>query len=151
MKLWPYQKPTKWLLPQYYDVPQVLESIRYLLVREIGRYRFVRSSFWNGVLGVLYSSRDWISVNVHQMIPPTILWCSPSIGLNPISIGPRNWKIQVRSEIEWLVFWIVLEIELHSKLAKWLLLPNYELNPISIGPWNWTIQVRTKFVLKWSG
>ncbi|CAL8112286.1 unnamed protein product [Prunus armeniaca] len=28
------------------------------------------------------------------MTPPTILRCSPSFGLNPISIGPWNWTIQ---------------------------------------------------------
>ncbi|CAL8112284.1 unnamed protein product [Prunus armeniaca] len=31
------------------------------------------------------------------MTPPTILQCSPSFGLNPISIGPWNWTIQVRT------------------------------------------------------
>ncbi|CAL8167116.1 unnamed protein product [Prunus armeniaca] len=28
------------------------------------------------------------------MTPPTILCCSPSFGLNPISIGPRNRTVQ---------------------------------------------------------
>jgi len=91
-------KPAKWLLPQYYDVPQVLDSIRYRLVLEIGQFRFVRSSFWNGVVGVLYSSRDWISLKARQITPPRILWCSPSFGLNPISIGPWNRTIQLRTK-----------------------------------------------------
>ncbi|CAL9024907.1 unnamed protein product [Prunus brigantina] len=38
-------KPTKSLLPPYYDVPQVLDSILYRLVHEIGKFRFVGSSF----------------------------------------------------------------------------------------------------------
>ncbi|CAL8089708.1 unnamed protein product [Prunus armeniaca] len=37
-------KRTELLLPPYYDVPQVLDSTRYRLVREVGRFRFVRSS-----------------------------------------------------------------------------------------------------------
>ncbi|CAL2239457.1 unnamed protein product [Prunus armeniaca] len=32
-----HSKPTKRLLPQYYDVPQVLDSIRYRMVHEIGQ------------------------------------------------------------------------------------------------------------------
>ncbi|CAL2230195.1 unnamed protein product [Prunus armeniaca] len=40
-----HSKHTKSLLPPYYDVPQVLDSIRYRLVREIAQFRFVRSSF----------------------------------------------------------------------------------------------------------
>ncbi|CAL2230161.1 unnamed protein product [Prunus armeniaca] len=40
-----HSKHTKSLLPPYYDVPQVLESFRYPLVREIGRFRLIRSSF----------------------------------------------------------------------------------------------------------
>ena len=90
-----HSKPTRLLLPQYYDVPQVLDSIRYRLVHEIGQLRFVRSSLWNEVVGVLYSSRDWISLKTKQMTPPNILWCSPISGLNPISIGPWNWIIHV--------------------------------------------------------
>ena len=39
-----HTKPTKRLLPQYCDVPQVLDSIRYRLVHEIGQFRSVRSS-----------------------------------------------------------------------------------------------------------
>ncbi|CAL2230160.1 unnamed protein product [Prunus armeniaca] len=40
-----HSKDAKSLLPPYYDVPQVLDSIRYRLVREIAQLRFVRSSF----------------------------------------------------------------------------------------------------------
>ena len=40
-----HSKPTKSLLPPYYDDPPVLDSIRYRLVQEIGQFRFVRSSF----------------------------------------------------------------------------------------------------------
>ncbi|CAL8089665.1 unnamed protein product [Prunus armeniaca] len=39
-----HSKVTKRLLPPYYDVPQVSDSVRYRLVREIGPFRFVRSS-----------------------------------------------------------------------------------------------------------
>ena len=85
---WISLKTHQMIPPPYYVVPQVLDSIRYGLVHEIGQFRFVRSSFWNGVVGILHSFRDWISLKTHQMTPPTILWCSPSFGLNPISIGP---------------------------------------------------------------
>ncbi|CAL8993344.1 unnamed protein product, partial [Prunus brigantina] len=40
-----HSKPTKRHLPPYYDVPQVLDSIRYRLILEIGQFRFLRSSF----------------------------------------------------------------------------------------------------------
>ena len=90
-------KFNKWLL-LYYDVPQVLDSIRYWLVLAIGQFSCVRSSFWNGVPDVFYSSRDWISLKTAQMIPPNILWSSPSFGPNPIAIGPWNWTIQVRKK-----------------------------------------------------
>ena len=90
-------KSTNWLFLQYYDVPEVLDSIQYRLVLEIGRLRLVRSSFWNAVVGVFYSSRDWISFKTSQMTPPTILWCSASFGHNPISIGQWNRTIQVRT------------------------------------------------------
>ncbi|CAL9000967.1 unnamed protein product [Prunus brigantina] len=40
-----HSKLTKRLLPPSYDVPQVLDSIRYRLAHEIGQFRFVRSSF----------------------------------------------------------------------------------------------------------
>ena len=90
-----HSKPTKWLPQQYYVVPQVLDSIRYRSVHEIGQFMFVWTVIWNGVVGVLYSSRDWISLKIYQMTPPTILSCSPSFGLNPISIGPWNRPIQV--------------------------------------------------------
>ena len=92
-------KLTKWLLPPYYNVTKVLGSIRYWLVHEIGEFWFVWSSFWNRVVGVLYSSRDWISLKTHQMTSPTVLWCSTCFGLNPISIGPWNWTIQARTEL----------------------------------------------------
>ncbi|CAL2230210.1 unnamed protein product [Prunus armeniaca] len=39
-----YSKHSKCLLPPYYDVPQVFESMRYRLVHEIGQFKFVRSS-----------------------------------------------------------------------------------------------------------
>ncbi|CAL8089711.1 unnamed protein product [Prunus armeniaca] len=37
-------KHTELLRPPYYDVPKVLDSTRYRLVREIGQFRFVQSS-----------------------------------------------------------------------------------------------------------
>ena len=84
--------------PPYYVVPQVLDLIRYRLVHETGLFRFVGSSFWNGVVGVLNSLSHWISLNTNQITPPTILCCSPCFGLNPISIGPRNRIFQVRGK-----------------------------------------------------
>ncbi|CAL2239435.1 unnamed protein product [Prunus armeniaca] len=68
-----HSKPTKCLLPPYYGVPPVLDSIRYRLVLEIGQFNFGGSSFSNGVVGVLLRSRDWISLKSHKMTPPTIL------------------------------------------------------------------------------
>ena len=104
-----HSKLSKWLLPRYYGVPQVVDSIRYRLFHEIGQFRFVWTVFWNGVVGVLYSSRDWISLKIHQMNPPTILWWSPSFGHNPISIGPCNRTIQVRTKfvLKWSGWCIV--------------------------------------------
>ena len=93
-----HSKLTKWLLPLYYDVPQVLDSIRYQLVHEIRQFTFVRSSFWILVVVVLHSSRDWISLKTHQMTPPTILWHSPRFGLYPISIGHWNRTIHVHKK-----------------------------------------------------
>ncbi|CAL2230226.1 unnamed protein product [Prunus armeniaca] len=133
-----HSKLTKLLLSLYYDVPNVLDSIPYLLIPEIGQFKFVRSSFSNG------------------------------FGLNPISIGPRIWTIQfygldftqnssnesshhimmfpkfwtqsdidwstkldnsgsyeVRSEMEWLVCCIVLSIGFHSQLSGRLHPPYY--------------------------
>ena len=57
-----HSKPTKCLLPPYYDVHQVLDSIRYRLVKEIGQFRFIRSSFLTRVVGVFHSFIDWISL-----------------------------------------------------------------------------------------
>ena len=105
-----HSKNPKWLFPQYYDFPQVLDSIWYRLVHEIWQFRFVRSSFWNRVVGKLYSSRDWISHKTHQMTPPTMLRCSISFGLSQISIGPCNRPIQVRANCilkwsGWCILW----------------------------------------------
>ena len=90
-----HSKPTRWILPLYYYVPQVLDSIRYQLVHEIGQFRFVRSSLWNGVVGLLHSFSQWISLKTQQATPPAIVWCSPNFRLNSISIDPRNWTIDV--------------------------------------------------------
>ena len=64
-----HSKRTKWLLPPYYDVPQGLDSIRYQLVHEIGQFRFIRSSFWNWVVGILHRFRDWISLLTKWLLP----------------------------------------------------------------------------------
>ncbi|CAL2230241.1 unnamed protein product [Prunus armeniaca] len=187
-----HSKLTKLLLPPYYDVPLVLDPIRYRLVHEVGEFRFVRSSFENEVVGVLDTFIHWISLTTHRKTPPSILWCSLSFGLNPISVGPRNWTIQVptkfvhkwsgwciryfypldfthnspkdsslrimmfpkfwtqsdidwslrldisgsyvvRSEMEWLVYCIVLSLGFHSKLTKLLLPPYYDV-PLVLDP-----------------
>ncbi|CAL9005438.1 unnamed protein product [Prunus brigantina] len=64
----------------------ILDPIRYRLVNEIGQFRFVRSSFLNGVVCVLHSFRYWISLKTHQMTPRTTLGGCPCFLLNPISI-----------------------------------------------------------------
>ena len=104
-----HSKPAKWLLPQYYDVPNVLDSSRYQLVHEIWQFSFVGNSSWNGVVRQLYSSRDCISLKTNQMTPPRILWCSPSFRLNPMSIGPLNRKFLVRTKfvLKWSGWFIV--------------------------------------------
>ncbi|CAL8993363.1 unnamed protein product [Prunus brigantina] len=82
-----HSKYTKSLLPPYFVVPQVLDSIQYRMDHEIGQFRF-RNGFWT------QSDIDWSmkSDNSHSY--------------------------EVRSEIEWLVYCIVLAIGLHSKSTK---------------------------------
>ena len=114
-----HSKPTKWLLPSYYDVSQVLDAIRYRLVHDIGQFRFVRSSLWNGVVGVFHCFSHWISLKN-----------SPNDSSHDIMMFPKFWtqsdidwsvkldnsgSYEVRSEMQWLVFCIVLEIGFHSK------------------------------------
>ena len=41
----------------------------------------------NGVVGVLPSLSDWIILKNLKMTPPTLISCSPSVGLDPKSIG----------------------------------------------------------------
>ncbi|CAL8112240.1 unnamed protein product [Prunus armeniaca] len=51
-----HSKPTKSLVPPYYVVPEVLDSIRYRLVHEIG----------------LFSVCHCISLKTNQITPPTV-------------------------------------------------------------------------------
>ena len=91
----------------------------------------------NGVVGVLHSFRDWISLQTHWTTPPTILWCSLCFGLDPKSIGHRNGLLQARTnfmpKMEWLVHCIVLKIGFHSILTKELLPPCYDVAQV-LGP-----------------
>ena len=143
-----HSKLTKWPLPQHYDVPQVLDSIRYWLVHEIGQFRFVRSSFWNRVVGVLHSFCHWISLKSHQMPPHTILSCSPSFGQFRF-VQNSLWN-GVLGVLHSCRDWISLKNNQMTPPTVLWCSPSFGLNPISICPWNWTIQVHTKFVMKWS-
>ena len=88
-------KLSKWLLPPYYDVSQVLGSIGNQLVKEIGHFYSLEFRSVNGVVDTLQSSSNWISLKTHRMTTSTILWCFPSFGLDPKSIGQTNWTLQV--------------------------------------------------------
>jgi hypothetical protein len=85
----------------------------------------------NVVVGALHSSGDWISLETHQITPPTIIWCSQCFVLYLKSIGQGNWTLHVRTkfvpEMEWLVDCIVLVIRFPSKLTEWLLPQYYDV------------------------
>ncbi|CAL8089638.1 unnamed protein product [Prunus armeniaca] len=98
-----HSKHTKWLLPPYYDVPQVLDSIRYRLVREIGRFRldFTQNT-----------PKDY---SHHMMMFPKF-WSQSDIDWS-VKLDDSG-SYDVRSEMEWLVYCIVLSIGFHSKHTK---------------------------------
>ena len=103
----------------------------------------------NGAVGTLHCSRDWISLQTHQMTPPTILWCYPCFGVDPKSIGQRNGTLQVRT-VHKLIRglhsssdWISLKTHQMTPLTILGCLPSLWLNLKSIDRRNWTLQVRT--------
>ncbi|CAL8112274.1 unnamed protein product [Prunus armeniaca] len=108
-----HSKHTKSLLPPYYDVPQVLDSIRYSLVREIGRFRPDDSSH-----PIMMFPKFWTQSDID--------W---SVKLDD------SGSYDVRSEMEWFVYRIVLSIGFHSKHTKSLLPPYYDVPQVldSIG------------------
>ena len=73
----------------------------------------------NGLVGALRRSRDSILVKTHPLTPPTILWCCPSFGLDPTSIGQRKGTLQVLTKFApskmWLVHCVYLGIGFHEK------------------------------------
>ena len=155
-----HSKPTKWFLPPYYVVPQVLDSFRCRLVREIGEFRFVGSSFWNGVVGVLHSFTHWISLKTRQITPPPILCCSQVLdsiryrfvhGIGQFRFVGSSFLNGVVGVFYSSRHWISLKTNQMTPPTILWCSPSFGLNPISIGPWNRTIQVRRQFVLKWSG
>ena len=52
----------------------------------------------NGVVDVLHSSSDWISLKTHRMTPPTILQCNQSFGLDVKSYW--SMKLEISSSLE---------------------------------------------------
>ncbi|CAL2230170.1 unnamed protein product [Prunus armeniaca] len=93
-----HSKHTKSLIPPYYDVPQVRDSIRYRLFypldftqnppNDYSHHIMMFPKFW------IQSDVDW-SVKLHNL-----------------------GSYEVRSEMEWLVYCIVLSIGFHSKHTK---------------------------------
>ena len=77
------------MLPKFWDRSEINWSKKL----EISRSLEVRSV--NEVVGALRSSSDWISLKTQRMTPPTILRCCQSFGLDPKSIGQRNWTFLV--------------------------------------------------------
>ncbi|CAL8112224.1 unnamed protein product [Prunus armeniaca] len=92
------RKPTKSLLPPYYVVPQVLDSIRYRLVHEIGLFRFSLP---------LYFTQN-----------------QPHDSSDHIMLFPKFWT---QSDIDWSMKsdYSVFAIGFHSKPTKRLLPPYY--------------------------
>ncbi|CAL9024854.1 unnamed protein product [Prunus brigantina] len=89
-----HSKPTTLLLPPYYDVPQVLDAIRYRLVHEIGQFRFR--------LDFTQSQRHDSSHHI-TMFPK--FWTQSDIDWSMKSDNSGSYA--VRSEMEWLVYSIV--------------------------------------------
>ncbi|CAL2230191.1 unnamed protein product [Prunus armeniaca] len=133
-------KHTELLLPPYYDVPQVLDSIRYRLVREIGRFRPNDSShhimmfpkFWT------QSDVDW-SVKLDDSgsydVRSEMEWLfyaldftqnTPNDSSNHIMMFPKFWT---QSDINWSVKLddSVLSIGFRSKHTELLLPPYYDV------------------------
>ena len=80
-------KLIEWLLPSYSVVSQVFGSIRNQLVKEIGHFKFVRSSFrkWSGWC---ITSFEWLDFPKN----------SPIYSSHHILLLPMFWA---RSEINW--------------------------------------------------
>ncbi|CAL2230224.1 unnamed protein product [Prunus armeniaca] len=103
-------------LPPHYGIPQVLDSIRYRLVHEIGQFRFFYP------LDFTHNSAK--DSSLHIMGFPKF-WTQSDIGWSP-KLDNSGLYI-VRSEMEWLVYCIVLSIGFHSQLSKRLLPQYYEV------------------------
>ncbi|CAL2230225.1 unnamed protein product [Prunus armeniaca] len=88
-----YSQLCKRLLPPYYGVPQVLDSIRYRLVPEIGKFRlfypldFTRNSPNDSSLHIMMFPKFWTQSDIN--------W---SVKLD------NSGSYVVRAEIEWLVY-----------------------------------------------
>ncbi|CAL8112278.1 unnamed protein product [Prunus armeniaca] len=111
-----HSKHTEWLLPPYYDVPQVLDSIRYRLVREIGRFRFFYP---------LDFTQNTPNDSSHHIMMFNKFWTQSDIDWSMKLDDSGSYD--VRSEMEWLVDCIVLSIGFHSKHTEWLLPPYYDV------------------------
>jgi len=122
-------KPKKWLLPHVMMLPkfQARSEINWSKKLDTSSSYEVRTV--QGVVGAFRCSICWISPKTHQMTSPTILWCCPSFGLHPKSIGQRNGTLKVPTKfIQYMVWWdecTVLVVGFHSKLTKWHLPPYY--------------------------
>ncbi|CAL9024816.1 unnamed protein product [Prunus brigantina] len=97
-----HSKPTKSLLPPYYGAPQVLDSIRFLLVHEIGQFRFP-----------LDFTKNRPNDSFHHIMMFPKFWTQSDIDWSMKS--DNSGSLAVRSEMEWLVYCIVLVIGFHSK------------------------------------
>ena len=123
-------KLTKWLLPPCYDVDQVLGSIQNQLFKEIGHFKFERSSYctWCGSRIAQFSCLDFTQNSPNDS---SLIMILPKFWLDSKSVGQRNWTHQVHTKfvsyMEWLEYCRVLVIGFHSKVTKWLLPPYYDV------------------------
>ena len=90
LKIGFHLKLMKWLLPPYYGVAKVLGLIWNQLVKEIGHFRFVQSSFskWNGWCIAQFKWFDFPQ-NLSNSTSPHIMML-PEFWADPKSIGQRN-------------------------------------------------------------
>ncbi|CAL2230215.1 unnamed protein product [Prunus armeniaca] len=117
-----------------YAIRSGMEWLVYSIVLSIGFH-----SKLTKLLLPLYCDVPQVSDSIRYRLVHGIVQFS--FGLNPISIGPRNWTIEpldfTQNSPNYSSLYIVM-------------FPKFGLNTIPIGPRNWTIHVRMKFVLKWS-
>ncbi|CAL8112222.1 unnamed protein product, partial [Prunus armeniaca] len=113
-----HSKPTKSLVPPYYVVPQVLDSIRYRLVHEIGLFSWCIAQF----LPLDFTQKEPKDSSHHIMLFPKF-WTQSDIDWSMKS--DYSGSKEVRSEMEWLVYSIVFAIGFHSKPTKSLVPPYY--------------------------